>query len=61
MDKDKKEGFMIIVGKKDDKGDDYEKEEVMEEKEEVVEEKKGKLQFTLEDFGGLVKVTQKRR
>ena len=52
MDKDKKEGFMIIVGKKDDKGDDYEKEEVMEEKEEVVEQKKGKLQFTLEDFGG---------
>ena len=51
MDKDKKEGFMIIVGK-NDKGDDYEKEEVMEKKEEVVEEKKGKLQFTLEDFGG---------
>lgn len=50
MDK-KKEGFMIIVGKKDDKGDDYEKEEMME-KEEIIEEKKGKLQFTLEDFGG---------
>lgn len=50
MDK-KKEGFMIIVGKKDNKGDDYEKEEMME-KEEIIEEKKGKLQFTLEDFGG---------
>ena len=49
MDKDKKEGFMIIVGKKDDKGDDYEKEEV---KEEVVENKKGELVFSLEDFGG---------
>lgn len=42
---------MIIVGKKDNKGDDYEKEEMME-KEEIIEEKKGKLQFTLEDFGG---------
>ena len=50
MDK-KKAGFMIIVGKKDNKGDDYEKEEMME-KEEIIEEKKGKLQFTLEDFGG---------
>jgi hypothetical protein len=51
MDKNKKEGFMIIVGKKGD--NDYEeKEEMMEEKEEVVEEKKEKLQFTLEDFGG---------
>lgn len=45
---DKKEGFMIIVGK-DDKGDDYEKEKV---KEEVVENKKGELVFSLEDFGG---------
>ena len=52
MDKDKKSGFMIIVGKKDNQGNDYEKEEVMEKKEEVVKEKESKLQFTLEDFGG---------
>tara|TARA_R100000808_G_scaffold8880_1_gene24795 strand:+ start:9441 stop:9749 length:309 start_codon:yes stop_codon:yes gene_type:complete len=40
---------MIIVGKKDDKGDEYEKEEV---KKEVVQNKKGELVFSLEDFGG---------
>ena len=45
MDDDKKDGFMIIVGKDN-------KEKVIEEKEGVVQEKKGKLQFTLEDFGG---------
>lgn len=42
-----KKGFMIILGK-NNKGDEYEKEEVKEE----TTEKKGKLQFTLEDFGG---------
>lgn len=51
MDKEKEKGFMIIVGKKNDKGDDYAKKEVME-KEDVTDEKKGQLQFTLEDFGG---------
>jgi hypothetical protein len=45
---DEKKGFMIILGK-NNKGDEYEKEE--EVKEETTE-KKGKLQFTLEDFGG---------
>lgn len=44
---DEKKGFMIILGK-NNKGDEYEKEEVKEE----TTEKKGKLEFTLEDFGG---------
>lgn len=49
MHKDKKEGFMIIVG---EKGNNNYEEKMVEEKEEMVEEKKEKLQFTLEDFGG---------
>lgn len=43
MHKEKKDGFMIIVGK-NDKDNDYDKE--------VVEKKESKLEYTLEDFGG---------
>ena len=48
MHKDK-DGFMIIVGAKDNKGDDYKKEEV---KEKVVENKKANWFFHFKILAG---------